>query len=249
MSTLNVDYKGKVALVSGSNRGIGKAIAIELLNRGAAKVYAGARNVSSLDELKIQYGDRLIPVQLDITDDASIAAAAEMVEGLDILVNNAGVSVFGGLIDENTMSSLQANLEVNVLGTIQVANAFLDQLRASSGAAIVNVSSIAGLANIPAFGCYSVSKAALHSVTQGQRAELAPANILVSGVYPGPVDTDMAKGFNGKKETPGNVASSILDGIANGVEDIYPDTISNQAGTFYASNPKAVEKQFSSFGA
>ena len=248
MTTIKVESKGKVALVSGSNRGIGKAITIELLNRGASKVYAGARNVSSLDELKAQYGDRLIPVQLDITNDASITAAAGKVEGLDILVNNAGVAVGGGLTDENTESSLQANMEVNVFGTIKVVNAFLDQLKKSSQAAIVNVSSIAGLANMAMMGTYSISKAALHSLTQGQRAQLAPANILVSGVYPGPIDTDMAKGFEMEKETPENVAISILDGIAAGVEDIYPDPMSNQVGTFYANNPKAVEQQFSSFG-
>lgn len=239
--------KGKIALVSGSNRGIGKAIVQELLENGAKKVYAGARNVSTLDELKEKYGERLVPIELDVTNDDSIANAAKIATDVEILVNNAGIFAIGSFLGGNLLESLKTNLEVNVWGLVKLTNAFLEILRKQESAAIISISSVAGLANMPMALTYSVSKAAVHSVVQGLRGELKNSNILVTGVYPGPIDTDMAKGVEMEKDSPENVARDIIRGIAEGKEDIFPDVMSKQIGQGYAGSPKAVEEQFANF--
>lgn len=240
-----ISANGKIAFVSGSNRGIGKAITIELLEQGAAKVYAGARNVASLDELKQKYGARLVPVALNVTDDQSIEAAAKIANDVEILINNAGVYAIGNFLGGNLLESLKTNLDVNLWGVVKVTNAFLKAIMKHEAGAIINVSSVVGLANAPATLAYSISKAAIHSLTQGLRGELKETNILVSGVYPGPIATDMTAGYPMDMETPENVAKEILQGMADGVEDIFPDPMSKQIGQAYSMSPKTVEQQFS----
>ncbi len=247
MPEVKLNPEGKIALISGSNRGIGKAIAIELLEKGAKKVYAGARNIDSLAELKETYGDRLVPIKLDVTDDQSIETAVAQVEDLDILVNNAGIFKVGGIFSDEAYNSLETNLDVNVWGLIKLSRGLVGQLKKSEPTAIINISSVAGLGNMPMAGTYSVSKAAVHSTTQGMRGELANDNVLVMGVYPGPIDTDMAKDLPMDKDTPQNVAKHIVVGLSNGQEDIFPDVMSAQIGEFYGSNPKGVEQQFGTF--
>ncbi|UTW66190.1 SDR family oxidoreductase [bacterium SCSIO 12643] len=244
-----VEPKGKIALVSGANRGIGKAITLELLNKGAAKVYAGARNVETLSELVSAFGDRVVPIQLDVTDDHSIQRAASSIDELDILVNNAGIFALGGILSDAALSSLKSNLDINVWGLVKLSNAVYPQLSKSEGSAIINISSLAGLGNMPMAATYSVSKAAVHSITQGMRAELSDKNTLVMGVYPGPIDTDMAAGLEMDKDSPGNVAQAIVNGLKEGNEDVFPDVMSQQAGNFYLSSPKAVEQEFANFRA
>lgn len=242
-----IQTQGKTALVSGANRGIGKAIVIELLNQGAEKIYAGARSLESLNDLKSTYGDRIIPIQLDVTDDNSIKQARALINNLDILVNNAGVFSVGGVLADTAIDSMKTNLDVNVWGVLKLSNAVLPLLKESKESAIVNISSVAGLGNMPMAGTYSVSKAAVHSMTQGMRAELIENPTLVMGVYPGPIDTDMAAGLEMDKDTPQNVAKSIVDGLGQGKEDMYPDIMSVEVGAFYAQDPKGVEKQFGTF--
>ena len=243
-----VPIEGKIALVTGGNRGIGKAIVVELLESGAKKVYAGARDTSALSELQEKYGDKLVPVELDVTKDDTIKAAAQTATDVEILVNNAGVLLWGNFSSGNVVEGLEKNFAVNVYGVAKVTDAFLDVLRSKDSAAIVTVSSVAGLANMPMGLTYSVSKAAVHSMIQGLRGELKDTNILVSGVYPGPIDTDMAKGVEMEKESPENVAKNIIAGIQDGTEDIFPDPMAKQVGQGYASSPKAVEQQFADFG-
>ena len=241
---MKVSINGKTALVSGANRGTGKAITETLLDNGAKKVYAGARNVDSLNELKEKYGDRLVPVELDVTKDQTILNAAKMATDVDILVNNAGVLLPGNFTHGNMLESMQANFDVNVWGLTKLTNAFFNSIKARESAAIVSVASVVGLANMPVASGYSASKAAVHSIIQGLRGELKDSNVLVCGVYPGPIDTDMAKGFEMQKDSPENVAKNVINGIENGVEDIFPDVMSEQVGQAYASNPKGVEAQF-----
>jgi len=243
----NMNPKGKPALVSGANRGIGKAIVIELLNQGAEKIYAGARSLESLNELTAAYGDRIVPIQLDVTDDNSIKRASESISHLDVLVNNAGVFSVGGVLADTALESMKTNLDVNVWGVLKLSNAVLPLLKESKESAIVNISSVAGLGNMPMAGTYSVSKAAVHSMTQGMRAELNENSTLVMGVYPGPIDTDMAAGLEMDKDTPQNVAKAIVNGLMEGREDMYPDVMSVEIGAFYAGNPKGVETQFGTF--
>ena len=247
MSQIKVPPKGKVALVSGSNRGIGKAITIALLERGAKKVYAGARDPSSLAELKAQYGNRIVPIALDVTDEQSIAEVAKIATDIEILVNNAGVFVPGGFFSDETYSSLQNNLAVNVWGLIKLTHELIDHLKNKEAAAIVNIASVAGLANMPMAATYSATKAAVHSIIQGMRAELINENILVEGVYPGPIDTDMTKDFEMEKDTPEHVAEEVVLGLLEGKEYVFPDEMSKQIEHEYYTNPIAIEKQFSQF--
>jgi NADP-dependent 3-hydroxy acid dehydrogenase YdfG len=166
---MKVSIKGKTAFVSGANRGIGKAITEALLNNGANKVYACARNITSLNDLKAKYKDRLIPVELDVTKDESIANAAEKATDIDILVNNAGVLVPGNFTFGNILESMETNFDVNVWGLVKLTNAFFNKMKGSDSAAIVSIFSVAGLANMPVASTYSASKAAVHSIVQGLR--------------------------------------------------------------------------------
>lgn len=247
MSEIRINPEGKVALVSGGNRGIGKAIVVELLERGASKVYAGTRNPDTLAVLKEKYGDRLVPLKLDVTDAESVNAAAKTASDVEILINNAGVLHFGGLLSENAAETFASNLSVNVHGLLNLTNAFVGLLKGKAAGAIVNVSSLAGLANMPVIGTYSVTKAAVHSITQGYRAELADSNLLISGVYPGAIDTDMTSAMELDKDTPENVAKAVVDGLVEGKEDIYPDVMSAQLGAGYEASPKTIEKEFANY--
>ena len=239
--------EGKVALVTGANRGIGRAIAVELLENGAAKVYACARNTSALEDLKNQYGERMVPVQLDVTNQAHIDAAAAQAGDVDILVNNAGVLVPGNFSMGNVEETLKANFDVNVYGLANVTSAFYNGIKEKNSGAIVNVASVVGLANMPMGSTYSASKAAVHNLTQGIRGELKQSNVLVACVYPGPIDTDMTDEFEVDKDSPENVAKNVVQGIKNGVEDIFPDVMSQQVKEGYNANPKAVEEMFSAW--
>lgn len=247
MSGVQIMPAGKVAFISGANRGIGKAITIALLENGAKKVYAGARDVHSLNNLMSHYMDRLIPVGLDVTDNNAIAEAVESARDINILINNAGVLQPGGFFSKDTLDTFKTQLEVNVLGLMKLSNAFVDILRKNRPAAIINISSVAGLGNMPMIGTYSATKSAVHSITQGMRAELASEEILVMGVYPGPIDTDMAKGIDMEKDSPENVAKNILKALTEGQEDVFPDIMSKQVGQDYMQNPKAIEKAFGQY--
>ncbi len=249
MKNLKLNLKDRVVFISGANRGIGKAIAIELLDRGAKKVYAGTRNMSSMEEAKKTYGDKLVPVQLDVTDEESIAKAAESASDVEILINNAGVLFGDSLLTEDSLNNFKKHFDVNVIGLIKLTQSFIASIRSKEKGAIVSISSLAGLGNMPVIGSYSVSKAAVHSTIQGLRGELTEEPIAVIGVYPGPIDTDMAKGFEMDKDTPETVAKSIADAIENGVEDVFPDKMSSEVGVMYQTSPKAIETEFGKYKA
>lgn len=247
MNGIKVSPQGKVAFVSGASRGIGRAITIELLEKGAQKVYAGVRNLKSLNDLKSEYGNRLVPVLIDLKDDRSIIKATKSLKDVEILINNAGVYEDGGFCSDETLDSLATNFEVNVWGLIKLTLSFIDRLKDKECAAIVNISSILGLANMPMAGTYSASKAAVHSITQGLRGELFSNNILVMGVYPGPIDTDMSKDLVMDKDSPQKVAQELVQGLIEGKEYVFPDKMSRHIGELFMTEPLAVEKQFSHF--
>jgi NAD(P)-dependent dehydrogenase (short-subunit alcohol dehydrogenase family) len=242
-----IQIAGTTAFVTGANRGIGRALVEALLARGAAKVYAASRRPEALDDLVSASGGRVVPVRLDVTRPGEVRAAAALADDVRLLINNAGVvAKFGGeLTDPQWIAAGREEYEVNVLGALAVTQAFVPALTRRPGAAIANLSSVAGLVNFPIITSYSASKAALHSVTQATRAQLAPLGVQVAGVYPGPIDTDMARPIELDKATPADAANAILDGLEEGRDEIFPDPMSAQLGELYLRSPKALEQQVS----
>ena len=235
--------QGQVALVTGANRGIGKALVEELLALGAAKIYAAARSPEKLDAV-VQAGDgKIVPVKLEVTDEKAVKALGEELQDVSLLVNNAGIARFQGLVAADGIQDARDEMEVNYFAPLNLTRAFAPVLKKNGGGAVINLSSIAGQVNFPALGSYSASKAAVHSLTQGVRAELAAQGTRVSGVYPGPIDTDMAAGLEMDKATANDTARAILTEMDQGVEDIYPDPMSQQMHGGLLSDPKAVEAQ------
>lgn len=243
-----ISIQDSIAFVSGANRGIGKAITEELLNKGAKKVYAGARKKESLNELTEKYGDRVVAVQLDVSNQESVNQAAKEASDATMLINNAGVLAQGGYNTNDMAEGLKKNMEVNVYGVARLTQAVLPNIKKQPNAAIVTVSSVAGLANMPLESSYSVSKAAAHSLIQGLRGDLKESNVLVSGIYPGPIDSDMTnieKFAAIEKDSPQNLAKNVVSALEQGEEDIFPDVMAEQVKQAYSSSPKQVEEMFS----
>jgi NAD(P)-dependent dehydrogenase (short-subunit alcohol dehydrogenase family) len=231
------------ALVTGANRGIGRAIVEALLARGPRKVYAAARSTDTLADL---VGDpRVVPVQLDITDAAQIQAAAAVAGEVTLLVNNGGSLAFADLL-AGDLADIRSDLDTNYLGTLAVTRVFVPVLERNGGGAIVNLLSLVALGAVPGMGGYSVSKAATTSMTQAVRAQVADKGITVHGVFPGAVDTDMIRAFEIPKTSPADVAHAILDGVEAGEEDIFPDPMSRDGHKLWRDDPKALERQMAS---
>ena len=229
---------GKTVLVTGANRGIGRALVRDALSRGAAHVYAGTRQpLTGFDE-------RVTPLNLDVTDEEQIRKAAATVQSLDVLVNNAGVAAYDNLTDRSVLDS---HLNVNLFGPHRVALAFLPALEQSHGA-IVNVLSLAGVAALPMLPAYSISKAAAFSLSQSLRAILAPRGVNVHVALPGPVDTEMSRGLDVPKASADSVARAIFDGVERGDDEIFPDPASQAlAEDWNNGSLKALERQFGAF--
>jgi NAD(P)-dependent dehydrogenase (short-subunit alcohol dehydrogenase family) len=233
-----MDITGKTALVTGANRGIGASIAAALLEAGAARVYAAMRTVPA-DAAR----PNLIPLALDVTDAAQIAAAVRECGDVQILVNNAGIALGQPLLAPADPLAAEREMRVNYFGTLAMCRAFAPVLEKNGGGAIVNVLSILGRVSMPQLGSYSASKAAAFSLTQAIRAELAAQGTLVIGVLPAFVDTDMARRVTTPKLPPQAIGQSIIDALRNGTEDVYPGPASAIA-TSLLQDPKGVERQF-----
>lgn len=236
---------GRIALVTGANRGIGEAIVDALVGSGVTKVYAAARNVSALDALRQRHGSRVVPLQIDVTNASQIAAAAAAATDVDLLVNNAGIVGFhgGDFTDPKWIEGGRREMEVNFLGTFAVTQAFAPVLAKNGGGAIVNLNSVASFVSFPILAAYSASKAATHSLTQGTRAMLRGQHTQVFGVYPGPIDTRMAEPLPLEKVSAADAARAIVAGIIAGDEEIFPDKMSQGTGPAFFSDPKGLERQ------
>ncbi len=233
--------ENKTILITGANRGIGKAIVEALLAQPVAKIYAAARKVSDLPDFN---DARVVPIQLDITNRAQVSAAAKNTD-VDLLINNAGALAYSSVVD-GASDLLMQDMQVNYFGTLSMVNAFAPTLAARKGG-VANVISVVGLASMAGIGGYSASKAALFSATQAMRTELKAKNVSVFGIFPGPIDTDMAKGIEMEKASPASTAEKIVAGIIAGNEDIFPDPMSAQVGKLWAQDPKQLERQFAGF--
>ena len=227
MST-TVSVQDAVVLVTGSNRGIGKAFVNGLLERGAAKVYATARTPVSHDD------PRVVPLALDVTDPASVAAVAEVATDVTILVNNAGVTGSGPLVS-SPIDDIASVLDTNLLGPIRLVQAFAPILKANGGGAIVNVHS--ALSWIAGSGDYGVSKAALWQATNTVRLELRDQGTLVQGLHLGYTDTDMTADVTAPKGDPADVVAASLDGLEAGLSEVLADQTSVWAKSKLAGDP------------
>jgi NAD(P)-dependent dehydrogenase (short-subunit alcohol dehydrogenase family) len=235
-----------IVLVTGANRGIGRALIDALLSRGVKKVYAAARNPATLADL---HDDRVVPLQLDVTDANEIAAAAKAMADVELVFNNAGVLLGGGLSDVSVIDQARREMDVNYFGPLQLLRALAPALARNGGGIVVNIGSAAGLTSVPFFPTYSASKAALHSLTQSARVLLRTKGTSVVGVYAGPVDTDMTRELTLPKTSARDVASAILDGVEAGHEDIFPDSFAVEFSRQFESSPKGAEQQMAAMAA
>ncbi|HVV13410.1 SDR family oxidoreductase [Amycolatopsis sp.] len=213
-----MEIAGSVAVVTGANRGFGRKLAEELLARGAS-VYAGARDPGSIDLPGVT------PIALDITDPASVAAAAEAAPDATLLINNAGSWTGAGLLD-GPFEDLRLEIDTHFFGTLSMIRAFAPVLAANGGGAVLNVLSVLSWISFPASGAYSAAKAAEWSLTNTLRQELAERGIRVSGLHVGYMDTDMAAGVEAPKSDPAAVAKLAIDGLAAGDYEILADDVS-----------------------
>jgi NAD(P)-dependent dehydrogenase (short-subunit alcohol dehydrogenase family) len=236
MNGMNI--ANKTVLITGANRGIGRALVDEALQRGVRRVYAATRGALDISD------ERVTPLKLDVTDVSSIEQAFHEVDSLDVLFNNAGVAIYDDL---GNLDTIEQHLAVNLFGVLKVTRTFLPLLRPSKGA-IVNSVSLAGIAPLPIISGYSISKAALLNMTQSLRALLARQGVTVHAVILGPVDTDMNRGFDIPKAAPTTAARGIFDGLEKGEEEIFPDPASQSiAEGWHAGVAKALERQFAAF--
>mgnify|MGYP002622418841 CR=1 FL=1 len=244
---LQMDIHGCVALVTGANRGIGRAFVDALMKRGAKKVYATARDRHRLDDLDAKYGNRIQVLTLDITKPAQVSAAAAQAGDVNLLINNAGINRGKALIASAVLDDARDEMDTNYFGTLSMCRAFAPILKRNGGGAIINMLSILSRVSMPAYGSLCASKAAGLSMSQGVRAELAKQHTLVVAVMPGAVDTDMTRDYKGPKDPPDMVAHAALDGVERGDEEVYPGDMAEGVSQGLAKDPKAVEKEFAQY--
>ncbi len=234
---MGMTIENKTVLITGANRGIGKAILEEAIARGAAKVYAAVRSLESAEPFVAKYGDRVVPIRIDLADPASITAAAQTASDVDVVVNNAGVLKNASAVQDHAIESLMYEMDINVYGLIRMAQAFAPVLKANGGGAFAQLNSVASVKNFADFATYSASKAASYSITQGLRDSLRDQATQVVSVHPGPIQTDMANaaGLSEMAEPPSLVAAAIFDAIASGAFHAWPDSMAKQVGSAYQS--------------
>jgi NAD(P)-dependent dehydrogenase (short-subunit alcohol dehydrogenase family) len=230
-----MDIQDQVALVTGANRGIGRAFVEELLERGARKVYATARRPEAIDVPGVEV------LRLDLTDEASVAAAAAAAEDVTLLINNAGIST-GATLLTGDMAEIRREMDTHYFGTLGVIRAFAPVLAANGGGGIVNVLSALSWFAAPGAGGYAAAKAAEWNMTNALRLELEGQGTLVQGVHLGAADTDIMRGYEGPMLAPRDVARAALDGVAGDAIEVVvdewsrmvKDSLSGDPAEFYA---------------
>ncbi|MGB8211675.1 MAG: SDR family oxidoreductase [Mycobacterium sp.] len=214
--------EGSVALVTGANRGFGRQLTEQLVARGAAKVYAAARNPETITTAGV------VPIRIDITDPASVAAAAAAATDVNLLINNAGTAgSFNGLLT-GPLDDIREQMETHYFGTLTVTRAFAPYLQANAPAAILNVLSVLSWAHLHNVGAYSAAKAAEWGQTDAVRDELAPSGVAVTALHVGFMDTDMVAHVDAPKNDPAAIAAAALDGVENGLVEVLGDDLTRQ---------------------
>jgi NAD(P)-dependent dehydrogenase (short-subunit alcohol dehydrogenase family) len=231
-----MDITGSVALVTGSNRGIGRRFVEQLLERGAAKVYATARRPELVDVAGVE----VLP--LDITDPASVAAAAAAAQDVTLLVNNAGISSSGSLLTDDLADARRA-VDTHLWGSLEMIRAFAPVIERNGGGAVVNVLSALSWFAAPGAGGYSVAKAAEWNMTNSVRLELASRGVTVQGLHLGAADTDMMAGYDGPMTDPADVVRASLDGVQRDAAEVLVDDWSRLVKASLAGDPTVLTDQ------
>ncbi len=234
---MSFDVDGKIALVTGANRGIGKAIVESLLQHGAAKVYAAVRDLDSAAPLVEAHGSKVVPLAIDLSQPDTIVAAAKFADDVQLVVNNAGVLKNATPLADDAIDSLKFEIDINVIGLMRMAQAFAPVLKANGGGAFAQLNSVASIKNFADFATYSASKAASYSITQALRDLLDEQGTAVVSVHPGPIATDMADnaGLTEIAEPPSLVGDGIVAALKAGDFHLFPDTMAKQIGEAYRS--------------
>jgi len=231
-----MDISSCTALVTGANRGLGSHFTRQLLERGA-KVYAGARNPDSIDI------DGAIPLAVDITDPASVAAAAKAAGDVTLLVNNAGIATNTNLLTADDLDGARQEMDTNYFGTLSAVRAFAPVIEGNGGGGILNVLSVLAWFSLPLTSGYCASKSAAWSMTNAVRVELADRGIVVTALHVGLMDTDMAENLPGEKANPADVAKLALDGVAAAAYEVLADETSRQVQAGLAGGVNAIYPQ------
>jgi NAD(P)-dependent dehydrogenase (short-subunit alcohol dehydrogenase family) len=229
--------EGCTALVTGANRGLGKAYAEALLAAGAAKVYAGARDPVVITD------PRLTPIRLDVASPGDIAAAAVRCGDVNLLINNAGAMLTTPMLAEDSETAMRREMEVNVYGLLGMVRAFAPVLARNGGGAVVNMLSVVSWYVYPFNATYCASKHAALAVTDAVRIQLKAQGTQVVGVYAGFIDTDMAGGFEGPKTSPQQVAEATLDGVRTGQDHVLADNSSRDIRAALRTDPVKFEAE------
>jgi NAD(P)-dependent dehydrogenase (short-subunit alcohol dehydrogenase family) len=239
---MNDDIQDTIAVVTGANRGIGRAFVEAFVERGAAKVYAAVRTPDSAAPLVGKYGARVVPLYVDLADPPSIAALAAQAKDARIVVNNAGVLGSSSPLGERAIEMLEYEMNINVYGLIRMAQAFAPVLKANGGGVFVQLNSVASLKSFPDFATYCASKAAAHSLTQSLREMLGAQGTRVLSVHPGPIATDMADaaGVGSLAEPPSQVPQAVFEALKTGSFHVYTDTMAKRVGAAYRSFAESV---------
>jgi short-subunit dehydrogenase len=234
--------KGSVVLITGATGAIAKALIAELKSRGAAKIYAAARDVSG-----IAASHGLVPVKMDVTNDAEVAAAARAAGDVTLLINNAGINHNTAFMVAPDVAIAREEIEINYLAPLRVTKAFAPALIKNKGA-VLNLLTILARVNLPFMGSYCASKAAGLSLTQGLRGELTPKGVRIAAALPGAIDTRMTAMLTIPKMSTADAAKEILNGFEAGEEDIYVGEMARGLAQGLAHDPKGVERQLASPG-
>lgn len=225
-----MELKDAVAVVTGANRGLGRHLAAQLVERGA-KVYAAARRPETVDMAGVT------PLYLDVTNEESIRAAARAASDATLLVNNAGISTSTPLL-AGGLDSVRLEMETNFFGPLATTRAFAPVIEGNGGGAVLNVLSVLSWLHPAGLGSYAAAKAAAWAQTDAVREELAPRGITVTALHVGYMDTDMAAGVPAdQKANPADVAAQALTGVVQGLPEILADEVSRHVKQSLASVP------------
>ena len=230
--------ENKIVLITGANRGLGRAFVEKILELKPSKIYCAARDIDSLKSIK-EMSDVIEIIELDITSKESINKAAAKIQRLDVLINNAAANSNTRLFDDSFLE-----IEVNLKGTINLTQAFFEKLKSSKGK-VVNITSITALVNFALLANYCISKSALHSFTQALRAEFRLFGGEVYEVLPGPIDTRMTEGSQMEKTKPEDIVEATLESMKNKIYEIYPDKFAKIVKKRLEDEPQKLIEEFS----